>query len=228
MLGVIGALRVEIDGLLNLMSDKTEVKAGNFTFTKGYVSGKEIVVMYCGVGKVFSSTAAALMIEKFNVTSMINIGVAGGIKPLVQGDIVLSDKAVQHDYMATADGLLPGQVQGFDSPYFACDSEMVSNLSKAIAAAGYECNIGTIASGDQFINSSGKIAELKDLFDPKAVDMESAAIAQVCAYQNVKFVAMRAISDNGDEEAVLSFYDFVEMAAKRTVESIAKYIEYFV
>lgn len=227
MFGIIGAMEIETEGLVKKLVDCKEVNSGAYKFVIGKLCGKEIVVCRCGIGKVFSSTAAALMIANFEVNNIINIGVAGGAKPLRQGDIVISERTVQHDYDATADGLAIGQVHGFDSPYFGCDRAIVGELSDVITRLGYRYKVGTIASGDCFVGDNEKSAYIAKQFDAIAFDMESAAINQVCAVQNVGFASLRAISDNGDDSAVKSFYEFVTEAADKSIEIVTEFIASF-
>ncbi len=227
MLGIIGALEIETDGLIALMSEPKTVEKGAYKFVKGKVRGKEIVVCRSGVGKVFSSTAAALMIAFFDVDSIINIGVAGGAKPLKQGDIVIAERTVQHDFDAVADGLEKGTVTGFDSPYFDCDRALVGQLGEILTRLGCKFKVGTVATGDLFVGSKLKSEEISREFGAIAFDMESAAINQVCAVQNVGFTSLRAISDNGDDGAVKSFYEFVEDAAAKAIDAVTEYIASF-
>ncbi|MBR6773863.1 MAG: 5'-methylthioadenosine/adenosylhomocysteine nucleosidase [Clostridia bacterium] len=225
MIGIIGAMSVEIDGLVAVMDERETISCGAYKYELGKIYGKEVVVCRCGIGKVFSATATALMIEKFSPDAIINIGVAGGAKPLCQGDIVVSKRTVQHDYDGTADGLKMGQVHGFDSQYFECDENLVNTISKVIDELGYPYKVGTVATGDCFVSDNKKSAYIASTFDANAFDMESGAINQVCVVQNVPFVALRAISDNGDDSAMKSFYEFVTEAATRSINIITKYIQ---
>ena len=225
MIGIIGAMSIEIDGLVAIMDERKTISCGIYNYEVGKIFGKEVVVCRCGIGKVFSSTATALMIEKFAPVAIINIGVAGGAKPLCQGDIVVSKRTVQHDYDGTADGLKMGQVHGFDSQYFNCDENLVNAISKVIDEFGYSYIVGTVATGDCFVSDNAKSSFIAKTFDANAFDMESGAINQVCNVQNVPFVALRAISDNGDDSAMKSFYEFVTEAATRSISIISKYIQ---
>lgn len=227
MLGIIGAMEVETSGIVEAMECIENVDAGGYRFVVGLLCGKRIVVSRCGIGKVFSSTAAALMIDKFGVSEIINIGVAGGAKPLRQGDVVIGERCVQHDYDATADGCELGQVHGFTSPYFMCDIGIVNRLETVMRSLGYTYSKGTIASGDCFVSDAKKSANISKCFGAIVYDMESAAIAQVCAFQGVAFCSMRAISDNGDDDAIDSFYDFVSKAAARSIDVITAYVRKF-
>ena len=163
MIGIIGAMSIEIDGLVAIMDERKTISCGIYNYEVGKIFGKEVVVCRCGIGKVFSSTATALMIEKFAPVAIINIGVAGGAKPLCQGDIVVSKRTVQHDYDGTADGLKLGQVHGFDSQYFYCDENLVNSISKVIDEFGYSYIVGTVATGDCFVSDNAKSSLPKPL-----------------------------------------------------------------
>ena len=224
MLGILGAMSVETEGLIEKLTEKEEVFCGSFKYVKGKLNGKDLVVCKCGVGKVASSTAGALMIEKFKPDALINIGVAGGVKPLKQGDVVIARKTVQYDYDGVADGLKLGQVHGFDSVYFDCDEKLVNQLEKIAKDRGFSYIVGTVATGDCFVSSKEKSTLIAKTFNANAFDMESAAINQICAIQNIPFVALRSISDNGDDEAVKSFYEFVTEAAQKSITLITDFI----
>ena len=227
MYGFIGAMEIETDGLIALMSKVKRKKIGAYEFVEGKIGGKKAVVCCCGVGKVFSSTAAALMIAEYKPEGIVSIGVAGGAKPLRQCDIVIAEKTVQHDYDASADGLERGRVHSFDSPYFKCDDGLVKSFDEVLTKLGYEHKIGITATGDCFVGDNKKAADIVETFGACAFDMESAAINQVCVYQGVKFSSLRAISDNGDDEAVNSFYEFVNEAAARSIATIKEFIVRF-
>lgn len=225
MIGIIGAMQVEIDEIVAELKNKNEVNVGAYTFVTGEFCGKSVVVCKCGVGKVFSSSAAALAIREFGADTIINVGVAGGKKPLRRGDVVVASKTVQHDYDATPDGLPLGCVHGFDSPYFACDEGLCKKIDEIMNDLGIAHQVGVIASGDCFVGSKQKSEWISERFGAIAYDMESAAINQICAFQGVKFAAIRAISDNGDDEAITSFYEFVDAAAKTAVVVLRRLIE---
>ncbi|MDR0426210.1 MAG: 5'-methylthioadenosine/adenosylhomocysteine nucleosidase [Clostridiales bacterium] len=222
-IGIIGALALETEGLKARLSALSAYTIGRLTFFTGRLASRDVVLCCCGVGKVYAAMAASVMIERFRPDALINLGVAGGIAPLKQKDIVVAASAVQHDYSAVADGLLPGQIQGYGSPFIPCDPTLCEGLYAAARALGFSCFKGTVASGDRFIDDSQTARYLKEQFGASAVDMESAAVAQVCFELNVPFTALRSVSDNADEKAVGSFYEFVLEASKRSIAAV----EYF-
>ena len=219
---IIGALEEEIEGVKGLLSGAKEEKAGAFTYARGKVENCELLVCRCGVGKTNSAAAssAILACEK-KVDGVINIGVAGGIgKGVMRGDIVLGERTVHHDYDQTPDGLRKGQVQGFDSEYFCGSKQMIDILERALTEQNIRYKVGIIASGDQFIASDSEAKRIYGEFGALACDFESAPINQVCCIYGVPFVSMRAISDNGGDGAVESFYEFLARAAQNATKAI--------
>lgn len=219
MTGIIGALDKEVDTLIAEMTGREQHDFGKLTVYVGRIAGCQTAVCRSGVGKVAAAMAATVLTAVFHVTELINTGVAGGTVP--RGSMVLSDQLVQHDVRAYA--VPDGQLEGFDSPYLPADSDLLKRLSQAAEAAGIQPIVGTIVSGDQFICDSAVVKRLKSEFNAKAVDMESAAIAQVCALTGVPFVAVRTITDNADEDAAENFFELVETAAARSISVLNKY-----
>ncbi len=225
MLGIIGALTIEVQGLLDLMDEKEAYTLGAYSMTKGKLHGRDLVVCKCGIGKVNSSTATMLMIRQFGVDSVINIGVAGGYRTLKQCDTVIGSYTVQHDYDATADGQPLGQVDGFESPFVPCDEQLARTLKGIADEKGYPNKLGVIASGDCFVASNEKSEAITKAFGALAYDMESGAINHVCSLLGVKFAAIRSISDNGNDGAIDSFYTFATKAAAVALDMVSTYVQ---
>ncbi len=227
MTGIIGAMKIETDGLIAKMSGKRKKRSGNLEFIKGRLENKEIVVCCCGIGKVNSAMASTLMIYLYkDINLIINLGVAGGIKPdIKQGDIVIGSACVQHDYDQTPDGLKKAQLSGFDFVEIPSDSQAVAKMERVLKSCNFKYYNGIIATGDQFIADKNKASALYTDFNAYACDMESGSIAHVCYVLGKKFLSMRAISDNGDGSAVESFYSFVTKAAQRSIAAIEAFIK---
>ena len=219
---ILGALDEEIAGIRAAMAGVQDVQAGAFGVACGELHGHKIYLCRCGVGKTNAAAATAAILTKYPTVSwVINTGVAGGIGGgLQRGNVALGTKTVHHDYDQTPDGLRKGQVQGFDSEYFEGDKEMLSLMEQALKEEEIEYRVGVIASGDQFIASDATAKRIGKEFNAIACDFESAPIAQVCALFSKPFLSMRAISDNGGDNAVMSFYEFLHIAAANNVRAI--------
>lgn len=206
MIAIICAMDEEAKGLISDIGDCTAHVVGNFKFYEGTLCGQNVVVSGCGVGKVCAATVTAVAIEKFAPELVINSGVAGGTPPLNQGDMVIPEKSVEHDYYAPDE----------QTVYYMSDKKVSAALKKACVKLGYPVKTCTIATGDSFIDKPEKVAELKQKFNAEAFDMESAAIAKTCRMFGVKCALVRSISDNGVDDNMKSFYEFLSEAAKRS------------
>ncbi len=206
MIAIICAMDEEAKGLISDIGNCTVHVVGNFKFYEGTLCGQNVVVSGCGVGKVCAATVTAVAIEKFAPELVINSGVAGGTPPLNQGDMVIPEKSVEHDYYAPDE----------QTVYYMSDKKVSAALKKACVKLGYPVKTCTIATGDSFIDKPEKVAELKQKFNAEAFDMESAAIAKTCRMFGVKCALVRSISDNGVDDNMKSFYEFLSEAAKRS------------
>ena len=206
MIAIICAMDEEAKGLISDIGNCTVHVVGNFKFYEGTLCGQNVVVSGCGVGKVCAATVTAVAIEKFAPELVINSGVAGGTPPLNQGDMVIPEKSVEHDYYAPDE----------QTVYYMSDKKVSAALKKACIKLGYPVKTCTIATGDSFIDKPEKVAELKQKFNAEAFDMESAAIAKTCRIFGVKCALVRSISDNGVDDNMKSFYEFLSEAAKRS------------
>lgn len=224
---ILGALDEEVSAIRAAMQSARQEKAGAFDVTCGRVGERNIIVCRCGIGKVHAAAATAAILTAFaGADGVINTGVAGGLDPaLARGDVVLGTKTVQHDFDSTADGLQRGQVAGFEEVYFPADEKLLSGLERALQNEKIAYRKGCIASGDIFVADVGKAEEIRALFGASVCEMESAAIAQVCALFGVPFVALRAVSDDGREGAVESFYAFLHRAADTNARAVLRYLQ---
>lgn len=163
---------------------------GDNTKATAVAHGKEILLLKSGMGKV-NGAITAMQACKAGADIIINTGLAGGIDAsLNQGDIVLADKVCYHDVWCGEPNKV-GQVQ--DMPLYY---EMPQELLKQIQQAAPHFKIGLTVTGDQFLTDVTRLKEIKSQFkDALAVDMESAAIAQVAYVEKKAFISLRIISD---------------------------------
>ncbi|MEE0859225.1 MAG: 5'-methylthioadenosine/adenosylhomocysteine nucleosidase [Acutalibacteraceae bacterium] len=234
MIGIIGALDVEIAGIKALMTDIEEKTISKITFYKGKINGKDCVLSQCGVGKVNASMCTQTMILTYNPTAVINTGVAGAVnKDLRIGDIVVSSRVVHHDAKNILD---EGQESGMYFPRgtIQFSDEMITEIpaDKELAQKLIdECKdienadvySGTIASGDQFISGKKARLEIGEFFDAYCCEMEGAAIGQVCYRNEVPFAILRAISDTVDDNDYMDFEKFKYVAAEETLKVIKEF-----
>lgn len=212
MLGIIGAMDIEVRRLVDAMTVESTVEEAGITFYKGELSGCQVVVARSGVGKVCAAVCAQLMITLFKADSIINTGVAGGImSDLRQCDLIVADAFVQHD----VDTSPLGDPEGYISELGVVEMVCSHRLSSILCDISAEARQGQIATGDQFIADHERAMVIAELFGAAACDMEGGAIAQVCKMNKVRFAAVRCISDNADGSAGLDYTSFAEKAAEK-------------
>ncbi|WP_341667812.1 5'-methylthioadenosine/adenosylhomocysteine nucleosidase [Alcaligenes sp. SDU_A2] len=213
-LGIIVAMREELDVVLARLQDTRTHQRAGMTFHCGNYLGKPVVAVVCGVGKVNAATCTQLLISEFSVNRLINIGIAGGLGPgIVPGDIVIADTLVQHDMDLQALGLPPGQLFRLDTFDFPADPALFQlALDAARHIQNHQVHVGRIVTGDQFIACQQKTQWLTQTFGALACEMESAAIAQVCYLNALPFVCIRSISDNANQGAHMDFDTFLPIA----------------
>ncbi|MCL2847560.1 MAG: 5'-methylthioadenosine/adenosylhomocysteine nucleosidase [Firmicutes bacterium] len=226
MIGIVGAMQVEIEGLVQKIK-KPKIKIiGALSFVSGVIGASKVVVVKCGIGKVNSATATSVMLMAFkDIKLVINLGVAGGLdNSLFQGDFVVGSSCIQHDFDLTVEGLKMGQLAGCESREFLCCNVAISKMQMVLDGLDFRYKIGTIVSGDQFIACDQKTAWLRSEFEALACDMESASIAQVCSSFNMPFISVRSISDGATDDAFLDFAQFAVIASERSISAVEKFL----
>lgn len=230
VLGVIGAMEEEVAILKGKMKIEDTLKEAGMEFYKGNLDGKEIVLVRSGVGKVNMAACTQILVDKFNVSAVINSGVAGTMDPeLKQGDIVISTDAVQHDFDTTACGDPLGEISRLGITFFKADKGMIDTLEKASKNVnGVTVKEGRVASGDQFV-AGGEVSKRikKNFGNVGAIEMEGAAMAQVAYLNNIPFVIIRSISDKADGSADLSYEQFLPIASKNASSLLEEFIKLY-
>ena len=226
MIGIIGALDIELERLIDAMQEPVHREISGVPFTCGKLLGTDVVIARAGVGKVNAAVCAQTMALIYEPELIINSGVSGALSPdLRVGDVVIGTDVVQHDVDTTAMGDEPGFVSTVDRLSFPLDNF----ASTAIAAAAEELGIravrGRIASGDQFVASTERKEEIVRLFSAVTCEMEAGAIAHVCFLNRVPCAVIRCISDGGNEEAPMSYEEFLPLAAKNSAELTLAYLK---
>ncbi len=226
MIGIIGAMTVEIEGIRAKMTEKSEKTISGVTYVSGKLGKNEVVTAVCGIGKVFAAICTQTMILEFKPDVIVNTGVAGSLSHMLNVcDIAVADKVVQHDMDTSPLGDPKGLISGINVIYFDAD-ERASNLLVHIAANnGINTLLGTIASGDQFIASKEVKAGIVSEFGAIACEMEGAAIGHVCYVNKVPFAVLRAISDKADGVAEIDYPTFCKMAADNYIKVISEFAE---
>lgn len=227
-IGIIGAMDEEIQVLSDHMIEKQEITVANTLFITGKLGNKNIVLLKSGIGKVNASMATTIMHERFSPTYVINTGSAGGYAQKLQvGDVVISSAVIHHDVDVTAFEYDFGQVPGLPTT-FRADEELVLKAEQAVRKSNIKYEKGLIGSGDVFVGDNVLSKHILKKF-PKliAVEMEAAAIAQVCYQYDVPFVIIRALSDIAGIQSSISFDLFLEKASKNAASIIKEMLNEF-
>lgn len=227
IIGIIGAMEEEVQVILTeTATERKEVKA-HMEFNVGKLQGNEVVVVTSGIGKVNAAVCTQILVDDFNVDSIINVGVAGGVtKDVYPGDVVIADSLVQHDVDTTAFGDKIGQIPRLDTYEFKCDKKLIEKAKEScLGIENHKVLVGRIVSGDQFIADVDKIRWMEKEFDALACEMEGASIAQVCYLNNIPFVVIRSISDNANNGASIDFEKFKLIAVKNSSEILCNMLK---
>ncbi len=227
MIGIIGAMDIEVNGFADKMDNVEIEKHGIFQFVKGKIKNKDVVAVVCGIGKVSAAICTQLLIDKYSPDFIINSGVAGGLsKNLGIADIAIATDVVQHDVDTTIFGDPVGYITNLNLVNIPVKDTIYSKLkeiAETIPDTYVEC--GTIATGDQFISTPYQKNTIKDNFNAIAAEMEGGSVGHVCYSNNVDFGIIRAISDNASGDALMDYESFKVIAANKTIEIVCKFIE---
>jgi len=229
---ILSALAEEQQGLLEQLQQPRKVSHGGRDFWLGELHGHRVVLGLSRIGKVAAATTATTLITALGVSRIVFTGVAGGVGAGVRvGDVVVAAEFVQHDLDASP--IFPRfEVPLYGKTCFACDAALTGNLfdvSRTVLAgmppAGAKVHRGLIASGDRFVSSAAESSNLQQSLhnaglDVLAVEMEGAAVAQVCFDFDVPFAAVRTISDRADDQAHMDFPKFIAEVASGYAHAI--------
>ena len=228
---ILSALAQEQHGLIELLQSPNKVTHAGRDFWLGDLHGQSVVLALSKIGKVAAATTAAALIERFAVQRVVFTGVAGGLSVGVKvGDVVVGQDFVQHDLDASP--LFPRyEVPLYGKTRFDGDTALTQRLFDSARTAlaqphlrktypAAKAHLGLIASGDRFVSGAGESNALRAALmaanhDVLAVEMEGAAVAQVCHDYRIPFAAVRTISDRADDTAHVDFPSFIDQVASK-------------
>ena len=224
--GIIAAMPEELVYLTQNLDKTQEIQVLGNTYYTGTVGNTEVVLVQSGIGKVMSAMSVAVLADHFQVEAIINTGSAGALaEGIAVGDVVIADKLVYHDVDVTAFGYAYGQMAG-QPLYFESDKKFITRIQTILSQLEQTWHLGLIATGDSFIAGDDKIASIKSHFpDVLAVEMEGAAIAQAAQALGLPFLVIRAMSDNANHEASISFDEFIIEAGRRSAQVLLAFLK---
>ena len=207
LIGIIGAMEVEVASLKEMMTDVTIHTKASMEFNHGYLNGKEVVVVRSGIGKVNAGICTQILVDDYGVDCVINTGIAGSLRNEINiGDIVISTDAVQHDMDVRIFGYPLGEIPQMGVLSFPADEHLA-------------------VSGDQFISSKEVKNHLIEEFNGSCTEMEGAAIAQGAYLNKIPYVVLRAISDKADDSATMDYPTFESEAARHCVNLLQEMVK---
>jgi adenosylhomocysteine nucleosidase len=234
---ILSALAEEQQGLLERLEQPQKASHAGRDFWQGRLHGQPVVLALSRIGKVAAATTSAALIERFNVGRIVFTGVAGGLGDGIEvGDVVVATEFVQHDLDASP--IFPRyEVPLYGRTRFPCDEALTARLLQA-SRAGLESlalpaktllHHGLMASGDRFVSGMQESRNLRTALkqgghEVLAVEMEGAAVAQVCFDYGVPFAAVRTISDRADDKAHVDFPVFVKDVASLYAQAIVRHL----
>ena len=228
MIGIIAAESKEMNEIKKLMKNIEEKDLLNLQFFTGKIEEEECVLVECGEGKVNAARTTQIMIDNFKIDKLVNVGSAGAInEDLNVKDVVIADKLVQYDFDISGLGYEKGEICNIGK-YIYCDKTLVEECKKAIENIeneSYKVVIGTIATADSFCDKPEIAKMVRKEFNAECVEMEGAAVAQVCYLDKIPFLVIRGISDTPNGNNKIDFRKYLEIASKQSAKILQNLIK---
>ena len=221
-IGIIAAMDDEIERYKEHLQNAKEVKYKTITFYTGKLQGQDVVVVKSGVGKVFAAMICQYLIDRFNVNMVLFTGVGGSLNPKLEiGDVVVSVDSVHHDFDATALGFPRGNISYTQYRFFKADTTLIT-LALKVKIGKHKVIAGRILTGDQFLTHKEKQEHryLTQELKGDCVEMEGAAVAQVCVINEIPHLIVRTVSDKADGTAVEDYNTFTPIVAHNSFKIV--------
>lgn len=222
-IGIIGAMELEVEQLKEKMQIHRIISRASMEFYTGTLNGTDVVIVRSGIGKVNAALCVQILADVFQVTHVINTGVAGSLNAALDiGDILVSVDAIHHDMDVTIFGYQLGEVPQMGFREFKADTAMIDTAVDSCRLVNPDINVrtGRVVSGDQFISSKEVKQHLIDTFAGDCAEMEGASIAQGAYLNGLPFVIIRAISDKADDSAEMDYPSFEKQAAAHSARLV--------
>lgn len=198
-IGIIVAMQEELDSFTSGIENFSEVCSTPIVILSNNIGSQQVFLAASGIGKANAAMGAAILLNKYDVELVLNVGIAGGIKPgLSVGDVIISEQSFYYDVDATIFGYGLGQVPRMPLTY-----ESKKPVIQTIISSIENIHVGAVCSGDSFLSSKEQVDSIvkKNFPEALAIDMEGAAIAQVCHCHNTPFLLIKGVSDKGDNNS---------------------------
>ena len=227
-IGIIGAMDLEVDALKEKMTGVTITTRARMDFYEGKLNHADVVVVRCGIGKVNAALCVQILADLFDVTHVINTGVAGSLNAALDiGDILISRDVIHHDVDVRIFGYPLGEVPQLGTRAFPAEETMAELAVELCGQVNPDIRVklGRVVSGDQFISDSEVKARLIEEFQADCTEMEGASIAQGAWLNGLPFLIIRAISDKADDSAQMDYPTFERAAAVHSARLVEALVE---
>ena len=226
--GIIVATEYELKKTKLLMQNETEHRYHDLMFYSGQINDNDVIIVKCGIGKVNSARTTQVLIDKFKIDYIVNLGAAGAVNPeLNVQDVVIGSQLVQYDFDVTAlDDVEKGEIEGVGK-FISSDEKLIEkckSILEKICNNSFKTVIGKIGSADFFCADSKVAMNIRNEFNVECVEMEGAAIAHVCFLDKIPFVIIRGISDTPNGNNKIDYYSYCEKAAEYAVAFLKELI----
>ncbi len=228
-IGIIGAMELEVETLKSQLSGTNVVEKAGMAFYEGRLGQVPVVIVRSGVGKVNAAICVQLLADLFQVTHIINTGVAGSLNAKLDiGDILISRDALYHDVDATIFGYQRGEVPQLGIREFPADEHLMRVAQDSCQRVNPDLHVlcGRVLSGDQFISDKSIKSKLIEDFQGDCTEMEGAAIAHGAYLNHIPFVVIRAVSDKADDSAEMDYPTFERSAAEHSARLVADMVQH--
>lgn len=226
-IGIIGAMELEVEQLKAEMEASNVLEKAGMHFYEGRLNGAEVVVVRCGIGKVNAALCVQILVDIFEVTHVINTGVAGSLNAKLDiGDILISKDALHHDMDVTIFGYQAGEVPQMGFREFSADPRLAALAEEVCKKVNPDIHVmsGRVVSGDQFISSKEVKEHLISQYNGDCAEMEGASIAHGAYLNRIPFVIIRAISDKADDSAEMDYPTFEAAAARHSAALVKEMV----
>ena len=222
-LGIIFALKEELDETKKLFDNEIVHYRNNLKIYECKNDKAVCFLVESGMGKVNAARSTQVLINSMNVDYILNVCVAGSIsKDINICDVVIGEKLVQHDFDFTLFNYEKGEIPGIGK-YINCDKKLIE-IAKTIKI-DTNVSFGVISSGDIFVSDEKMASKINKKFDALCVEMEGAAIAQVCYLCKVPFLVVRAISDSlYEKNNHIAFEEFLKISSSMASQFVLQFI----
>lgn len=219
-IAILSAMAEEIQLYLDTCDVGRSVEKAGFTFHEATHAGHDLVLVQCGVGKVHAAMCTQMLIDAHGAESVLCTGTAGAVHPeLVIGDIVVAEDCVHHDIDVDFLGLPRGQIPFSDLRFFET-SEPLRRLALDVTLPDHTVRPGRVLTGDTFVQDEDYLREIRAELGGDCVEMEGAAVGQVCTLNEVPYLVVRAISDRADGTSAEDFQAFMQEAAESSARIV--------